>query len=889
MVAGAPIDGGKHILSAGVLKTIKQIKEVVVDHSDADIYVTLKETNMDPNETTQKLLNQEPFHEVKRRRDKKKEGTGYKGSTAKEPIKHTGYKGSTATETGYNGSSATETMKHAGYKVPTATEPIKHTGYKASTATEPIKHTEHIGQGMKFNTFSDRNGRRGVYNRNSFSGVSREFRVVKDNRKNQNANRETKPPLVENNELEISKASEKSSTGTTSHLKAPVVRLLSQSSNRINHSQHPRQDKEAYSSGNDLRNVIEERRSQSAKANNSQPQTTSSSNSVVGVYSSSSDPVHVPSLDSRAAANVGAIKREVGVVGVRRQSSENSTKISSAQTSSLSNSQLGRDGSSREFRSLNTTPKSDPPSQTTVPESTMTTRSFLNNQYGTRTHQQLLGHQKAAQPNKEWKPKSSQKPSTIGPGVIGSPAKSVSPADKPKSETEEAQSQSRVNVCENQNVIIAAHIRVSETDRSQLTFGTLGTQFESTLNSGFQAVGIAEESYIEPSSSLSASAPESSSDEASGSKQVDSTDEHARNSESNSTPSPTVSEDQLEDRKESSSPQNLDSYADIGLVRDNSSSYTHSESQQHLDPPELPSFSTYDPQTGYDIPYFRPPIDDSVRGQGLLSPQEALSSHVANSIPVSTIAMLQQQQQQQQQQQVAQMYPQVHVSHYANLMPYRQFLSPVYVPPMAMPGYSSNPAYPHPSNGSSYLLMPGGSSHLTASGVKYGIQQYKPVPSGSPTGFGNFTSPTGYAINAPGVVGSATGHDDPSRLKYKDGNLYIPNPQAETSEVWLNPRDLPSLQSPSYYNMPGQSPHAAYLPSHTGHASFNAAAAAAQSSHMQFPGLYHPPPQPAAIASPHHLGPAMGGNVGVAAAAPGAQVGAYQQPQLGHMNWTGNF
>lgn len=94
------------------------------------------------------------------------------------------------------------------------------------------------------------------------------------------------------------------------------------------------------------------------------------------------------------------------------------------------------------------------------------------------------------------------------------------------------------------------------------------------------------------------------------------------------------------------------------------------------------------------------------------------------------------------------------------------------------------------------------------------------------------------------------------------------------------------MQSAPYYNMP-QTPHG-YMPSHTGHASFNAAAA--QSSHMQFPGLYHPPPQPAAMANPH-LGPAMGANVGVgvAPAAPGAQVGAYQQPQLGHLNWTTNF
>lgn len=87
--------------------------------------------------------------------------------------------------------------------------------------------------------------------------------------------------------------------------------------------------------------------------------------------------------------------------------------------------------------------------------------------------------------------------------------------------------------------------------------------------------------------------------------------------------------------------------------------------------------------------------------------------------------------------------------------------------------------------------------------------------------------------------------------------------------------------------MPGQTPHGAYLPSHSGHASFNAAVA--QSTHMQFPGLYHPSPQPAAIGNPHHMGPGMSGNVGVAAATPGPQVGTFQQPQLGHLNWTTNF
>lgn len=140
---------------------------------------------------------------------------------------------------------------------------------------------------------------------------------------------------------------------------------------------------------------------------------------------------------------------------------------------------------------------------------------------------------------------------------------------------------------------------------------------------------------------------------------------------------------------------------------------------------------------------------------------------------------------QQQQAQMPQMYPQVHLPHYANLMPYRQFLSPVYVPPMVMPGYSNNPAYsPHPSTGSSYVLMPGANSpHVNANGLKYAIPQYKSLQAGSPTGFGNFTSPSGYTLNTPGVVGSVSGLDDSSRIKYKDGNMnvYVPNPQVNIS------------------------------------------------------------------------------------------------------------
>lgn len=204
--------------------------------------------------------------------------------------------------------------------------------------------------------------------------------------------------------------SSSNSTGTSNNQKPSSGRQSSQSLNGPTDAR-PGIPQDANSSGSNRKELLEERqatipnavsRVQAVKPNDSQPYSASlaSNSSVVGVYSSSSDPVHVPSPDSRSSAIVGAIKREVGVVGVRRQSTENSVKHSSAPSSSLPSSLLGRENSpsTEPFRPFNAIPKSDQPRQTTVPDhvipSMPVNRSFLGNQYGSRPHQQPVGHQK---------------------------------------------------------------------------------------------------------------------------------------------------------------------------------------------------------------------------------------------------------------------------------------------------------------------------------------------------------------------------------------------------------------------------------------------------------------------------------------------------------------
>ncbi|VFQ65491.1 unnamed protein product [Cuscuta campestris] len=831
MLSGSKIEGGTQNISPGLRMTIETLKEVAKGHSEDDIYATLKESNMDPNETFQKLCHQDTFHEVRRRRDRKKE-------VVNEPSVH---------------------IERAGHKI-----------------QEDRKEFESANVNLKPNTYLHRNIRRGPYKRNPLSGtrVNREFRVVKDKRINHDTDNDTLGPALSEPAMPASLASSKGSSknkvtvGDDSHANITANNGNLKMGAMKQHVSKPRS-------------------------------TTSSNNSVLGVYSSSTDPVHVPSHGSRSATNVGAIKRDVGVVGARRQSTEANNKPSSSQGGLSSNYHAGQHrppsrGNPRSFGSFS---KSDQ-NAASVPSSHPNGRSFSSYQHNSRPNQSVV-HQKSAQPSKEWKPKVSQKLVADASEPCEKPGKSAAPASSRPNHIEEETSKlqdkvSRVNISE--NVTIAPHLRVSESEKYRLNFGCLDADFIPSKTS-------AEEQKVERSESLFVSVSDGLIEEpGADSNELVLGKDIPQNSGSSSPVPGSISVPPQIDKKESSAPSELDNYSDLGLVRDAATSF---EPQRHPDASDLSSFSqVYDPQTGYDLTYFRPnTADEAVRGHGLLSSQEALISHTGNSIPSSSIGMVPQVQQQQQQA-VAQMYPQVHLPHFTSIMPYRQFISPVYVPPMAVQGYSGNPAFSHhPSNGSSYVLMPGATSHLSASGgLKYGMQQYKPVPAGGgQTGFGSFTSPTGYAMNAPGVIGNATGLDDSARLKFKDTNLYVPNPQAETSEIWMNAREVvPNMQTASYFNMPGGQapPHAgpaAYMASpHGGHPSFNTAAAVAQSSHMQFPMYHHQPPQPAMIGNPHHHmgGGAVGGNVGVgiAAAAAANPGGAYQQPQLGHLNWTaGNF
>lgn len=86
-------------------------------------------------------------------------------------------------------------------------------------------------------------------------------------------------------------------------------------------------------------------------------------------------------------------------------------------------------------------------------------------------------------------------------------------------------------------------------------------------------------------------------------------------------------------------------------------------------------------------------------------------------------------------------------------------------------------------------------------------------------------------------------------------------------------RDMSSLPTSSFYNLPPQGQHVAFTP--------------AQAGHGTFAGIYHPA-QPVTATSVHPLlqqSQTMAG--GVDMVGPGG--GVYQQPQHAQINWPSNY
>ncbi|KAJ6832300.1 GBF-interacting protein 1-like [Iris pallida] len=203
----------------------------------------------------------------------------------------------------------------------------------------------------------------------------------------------------------------------------------------------------------------------------------------------------------------------------------------------------------------------------------------------------------------------------------------------------------------------------------------------------------------------------------------------------------------------------------------------------------------------------------------------------------------------------------VHIPHYpTNYIPYSQYFSPFYgIHPTIHP-FLSNAAFPQQTPTGSIYPAPGPAA--AAAPVKYAMPQYKPgTNTGNPSHVG---TPVGYGTYSPNAVtsGNSSGSEDHPSSQYKENNVYIAGQQSEGSAVWIPTpgRDISAIQPTSFYNLP-------------------------QGQHMTFPGMYHHPAQTVTAGTVHPMlqqSQAMVGTVEMV----GPPAGVYQQPQR---TWVNNY
>ncbi|KAI4991219.1 hypothetical protein ZWY2020_039590 [Hordeum vulgare] len=811
-------------IPAAVRRTIQNIKEIAGNHTDEEVYAALRECDMDPNETAQKLLHQDTFHEVKRKREKKKESN-------KESV-------------------------------------------------DPRWRPGTQGRGGK--------GGRGNYSsrqlNNSSDVTVRNALAGKENDLNLSMDKFTSPPPVNpSTETKISTSILSSSGGLSngpSQPLAPVVKY-SQATCHL-----PPSDSKGPA---DLKGTEEEVvLDLGSHVDNSSVQ-------ALGVGTSVSDPLLTPPLQPHSHAGEIVAKHAV-------RSQRSVGKVASDDASALPKD----------------TPQSSGSSSTVLPSGSRPSSS-----YSSRS-QQPSGLQKAV-PNKEWKPKPTNKPAQAEDVTRDDVAVTVEvvPQSVPASTSINKEDISSgldkrlgdMQLFDKQHVIIPDHLQVTESEKYGLSFGSFGTSFEqapsfpndhgsekSSVLPEYESSQDLEEVAEEPPSSHQSASSTVEAAAESGQQQLtaEMTDNISPQEADNLSSTPKIAEfDESKDTAASPMPQDSvpNTYSTFAVPpqsQGNQIPLLETSEYQVQQPNDFSAnyyTQIYRPMAdadGHISPFTAPgvaiksgniPVPPSQTGQ---TPEELNSVMQSSSGPTplatptpgavpSSISIPQQ---------PLPMFRQpvgVHVPHYQpSFIPYNQYISPFYVPPHALHHFMGNAAFPQaPSPGSMYPPV----SSAVAPPVKYSTTAYKPgANTGSqtyavtPGAYGTYGSnPSVYTNNNVVASGTSAENGDVSGSQFKENNIYIAGQQSEGSTVWIPApgRDLSALQSSSFYGLPPQGQHLAFAPAQAGHGAYG--------------GMYHPAQTLAGAAVHPLLQPSQ--TIAGAVEMVGPPANGYQQQQHAQMNW----
>ncbi|CAL1393036.1 unnamed protein product [Linum trigynum] len=866
-MSGGGASGGVRVSIPGsVRKTIQNIKEITGNHSDEEIYAMLKECSMDPNETTQKLLLVDPFHEVKRKRDKKKENVNNKEAGDSRWRSGTQGRGSRGGRMNYT------------------------------------RYSSHDGG----------SGRAPIPGRESSTSQPAEKVVGSSAPASQEKSKDTTTPessvaVVANGPIGLASGAASEAREPTAANKTPVV---------------------AHGTGDTVVELV--------------PSSSSASVSVTAVSSStvcfsSSDPVLVPSNDSRLAGTVGTIKREVGI---QRTLADTNAVPNSEKPVPVKISNKPQSGGKSQFS------ESSQPASASVHTGSSISRPSSN--YGSRS-QQVIGTQKAGS-TKEWKPKTTNSTVAQVSGIASStevpnaPVESVPqsvPQSQPASGGDLDDLTSNLQKLElplpqRQHVIIPNHIHVPESERTKLSFGSFDTNFgvNSSSTSGpeseksstplSEATHSVEEALEEPAASQVAvteegAYPDQPQPQPQPQPPSPATGDLQNDGDVSASAAPDYSEGKQENALSAAHPYSgvhaPPSYFGIvhPVMGGQIPQFESSESQPR-DVSRLPSFvvqQPFDPASYYAqfyrsgadgdgrvSPFPSPGVATKYNGNVAVlpphtsqSPQEGTNSLVMSTggpTPLATQAAgLMQSSLSLNQQPVPVFRPPtgLHMPHYPpNYIPYGHYFSPFYVPPPGIHQFLSNGAFPQQAQAGNVFPGPPAAA---AAGVKYSLPQYKPGTNvgnsthiGMASGYGPYASaPAGYNPGSQAAGGNSTTNEDLGASQFKESNVYMSGQQSEGSAVWIAApgRDLSTMPASSFYNLPPQGQHVTFAPTQPGHG--------------PFAGIYHHPGQAVTAAGVHHpllqQSQAMAG--GVDMGGPAANVYQQQQPQHQQVNWPSNY
>ncbi|KAH0744975.1 hypothetical protein KY290_032968 [Solanum tuberosum] len=863
-------------IPSGMRKTIQNIKEITGNHGEDEIYAMLKECSMDPNETTQKLLSQDTFHEVKSKRDRRKENSIKESA---EPKWKTGMQGR-----GNKGIRGNLTSRHASHDVG---------GGKNSQNNIA---NQILDKSVDLSTVAD------VEAKNISSSSSAAVNGPGDLASGSNSivQNTHAPPRRGVKQFEANTGIQTTSADSTKNPKSAT-------GNRDVHGQR--------------------------MPNTDSSSRTLSSPSPTGADLSASDPVLLPSQDSRPAGVVGTVRREVGaqhspVEHVSSKSNGSKKTAVAVSTAGSSNSQV------------KTPSKFQGPGKNQLPEYSQTASSTHSgssasrpsSNYNNRSH--TVGPQKG--PCKEWKPKpvnnNLAQGSALAAAASSSGVSTVSvevntmsqpPASVPETKevTEDPQKKlEESHISDVENVIIPNHLHVPESEKLGFCFGSFDSGFSlgtSTniapehdgsppLSESSESIEEAASAQLPSNQNASAAAEETDyPDQPPSSHGQESLPAEGDGDISSSAPECSEPKQETLPAGQQYSVVHTSPNYNFGfappMLSNQLPPFENSESQPR-DVSRLPNFLVHHPIDPSYYPHFYRSNADSdgrispfhsagvstqynvavVPPHTSQSPQEGGNSpalSAAAPTPLVTQAAGLMQSSIAVPQQPIPVFRQatgMHLPHYPpNYIPYGHYFSPLYVPPGAIHQLLSNGAFSQqPQAGGIYPPPPSAVPRYSLSQYRPGANVGNPAHMGVPGTYAPYgSSPVNYNPSSATTTGNPASNEDLSASQFQESNVYLSGQQSESSGVWINAhnRDLSSLQASSFYNLPqGQ---VALTPTQPGHGAFA--------------GVYHPA-QPVTAATVHPLlqqSQTIAGPVDMV----GPTGNVYQRPQHAQMNWPSSY